>query len=284
MRVVTETVETPQMPLVEKILKKVMGLITELISQLQKEALEDDIAKHSSTLETPVSRSTEADPESVNEGHPDKICDQFSDVVLDACLTCDARCKVACETCVKDNMFMVAGEITVARKCHQNIEIDSSVDDSSRVDSKRLHFQDLQSPFIAGGVHVDKNDPDDGAGDQGMFEYASNETEDAVSLTHQVATHMRKKSSDVYNNGDPWWFRAHGKTQVTIEHVEGTDESLDPKKIHTFVTHATAAATREQETVTQEKTEERERTGRVKHERRKEGELRKKGTRRSRRT
>ena len=62
-----------------------------------------------------MSRST---PESANEGHPDKICDQISDVVIDACLTCDAKCKVACETCVKDNMFMVAGEITVAGKLH----------------------------------------------------------------------------------------------------------------------------------------------------------------------
>ena len=52
----------------------------------------------------------------MSEGHPDKICDQAYDAVLNACLTCDARCKVACETCVKDNMFMVAGEITVAEK------------------------------------------------------------------------------------------------------------------------------------------------------------------------
>ena len=113
---------------------KVKGLITRLINRLQtemshmshcdeetslaaeKEDLEADIAKHLSTLETAVSRSTKADPESTNEGHPDKIFDQIPDVVIDACLTCDAKCKVACETCVKDNMFMVAGEITVAEK------------------------------------------------------------------------------------------------------------------------------------------------------------------------
>ena len=89
--------------------------------------------------------------ESVNEGHPDKICDQFSDVVFDACLTCDAKCKVASETCVKDNMFMVTGEITVAGKLHHetvvrgvmsNIELDSSIDDFSSVDSRRLSHQD----------------------------------------------------------------------------------------------------------------------------------------------
>ena len=62
-----------------------------------------------------------------------------------------------------------------------------------------------------------------------------------------MATRMWKKLSDVRKNGHPWWFRAHGKTQVTIEYVEGTDESLDPRKIHTVVTHATAAAAREQE-------------------------------------
>ena len=72
---------------------KMKGLITELISQLQKKVLEDDTAKHSSTLETAVSRSTKADPEPVNKGHPDKICDQFSDVVLGACLTCDTKYK-----------------------------------------------------------------------------------------------------------------------------------------------------------------------------------------------
>ena len=92
-------------------------------------------------------------------------------------------------------------------------------------------------------MHVGKNDLDDGA-DQGMFEYATDETEDAVSLTHQTANRMWKKFCDVRKNGDPWWFR--GKTQVTIEHVEGTDESLNPRKIHTVVTHTTAAA-REQE-------------------------------------
>ena len=80
----------------------------------EKEDLEDDTAKHSSTLETAEPSSTE----SVNEGHPDKICDQFSDVVLDAYLTCDTKCKVASETGVKDIMFMVTGEVTVAGKLH----------------------------------------------------------------------------------------------------------------------------------------------------------------------
>ena len=75
----------------------------ETLKDTEKEDLEADTAKHSSTLETAVPSSTE----SLNEGHPDKICDQFSDVVLDTCLTCDAKCKVTSETCVKD----ITGEI-----------------------------------------------------------------------------------------------------------------------------------------------------------------------------
>ena len=142
-QVVTETVEIPRLRIVEKIDETPEfdgGTGKKLISQLQREALDADTGKHSSTLETAVSRSIEADPESANEGHPDKICDHFSDVVLDACLTCDTRCKVARDTCMKDNMFMVAGEITVVvkllhetvlRGVAQNIGIDSIIDDSN---------------------------------------------------------------------------------------------------------------------------------------------------------
>merc|ERR1712190_202700 len=118
--------------------------------------------------------------ESVNEGHPDKLCDQVSDAVLDTCLTEDPKSKVACETATKDNMVMVAGEITTQAK----IDFDSFVDDLSSVDSKGLSDKtcevivriNKQSPDIAGGVHVGKDDLDVGAGDQGiMFGYASDE-------------------------------------------------------------------------------------------------------------
>merc|ERR1712070_487389 len=85
--------------------------------------------------------------ESVNEGHPDKICDQVSDAVLDACLKADPKSKVACETATKDNMVMVAGEITtqakldygkIVRQAVEGIGYDSYVDDLSSVDSKGL--------------------------------------------------------------------------------------------------------------------------------------------------
>ena len=129
--------------------------------------------------------------ESVNEGHPDKLADQVSDAVLDACLKVDPKSKVACETACKDNMVMVFGEITtgakldyekIVRTTVKGIGYDSFVDDLASVESKGLSCwsQEVQvrinkqSPDIAGGVHVGKDEMDVGAGDQGiMFGYVS---------------------------------------------------------------------------------------------------------------
>merc|ERR1711972_521867 len=191
--------------------------------------------------------------ESVNEGHPDKLCDQVSDAVLDTCLTADPKSKVACETATKDNMVMVAGEITtqakidyekVVRGVVAKIGFDSYVDDLSSVDSKGLCDKtcevlvriNKQSPDIAGGVHVGKDEMDVGAGDQGiMFGYASDETEDCMPLTHAVATRLGKKLTDVRKSGLLWWLRPDGKTQVTIEYVQRADGSVEPQTIHTVV-------------------------------------------------
>merc|ERR1712019_10724 len=191
--------------------------------------------------------------ESVNEGHPDKLCDQVSDAVLDACLTGDPKSKVACETAAKDNMVMVAGEITtqtpidyeqVVRGVVQKIGFDSYEDDLSSVDSKGLSFKSCevlvrinkQSPDIAGGVHVGKEDLDVGAGDQGiMFGYASDETADCMPLTHSMATRLGKKLTDVRKNGELRWLRPDGKTQVTIQYKQNADGSVEPLKIHTVV-------------------------------------------------
>ena len=191
--------------------------------------------------------------ESVNEGHPDKLCDQVSDAVLDTCLRGDPKSKVACETATKDNMVMVAGEITtqtkidydkVVRGVVAKIGFDSYVDDLSSVDSKGLSDKtcevlvriNKQSPDIAGGVHVGKEDLDVGAGDQGiMFGYASDETEDCMPLTHSMATRLGKKLSDVRKSGLLWWLRPDGKTQVTIEYLQRADGSVEPRKIHTVV-------------------------------------------------
>merc|ERR1712084_137037 len=191
--------------------------------------------------------------ESVNEGHPDKLCDQVSDAVLDACLKDDPQSKVACETATKDNFVLVAGEITTQAKLDYQkivrgvvlgIGFDSFVDDLSSVDSKGLSDKtcevmvriNKQSPDIAGGVHIGKDDLDVGAGDQGiMFGYASDETEDCMPLTHSMATRLGKKLTDVRKNGLLWWLRPDGKTQVTIEYLERPDGSVEPQKIHTVV-------------------------------------------------
>merc|ERR1711972_1187573 len=189
--------------------------------------------------------------ESVNEGHPDKLCDQVSDAVLDTCLTGDPKSKVACETATKDNMVMVAGEITtqtkidyetVVRGVVAHIGFDSYIDDLSSVDSKGLSDKtcevlvriNKQSPDIAGGVHVGKEDLDIGAGDQGiMFGYASDETADCMPLTHSMATRLGKKLTDVRKSGELWWLRPDGKTQVTIQYQQKADGSVEPQKIHT---------------------------------------------------
>merc|ERR1712139_409549 len=186
-------------------------------------------------------------------GHPDKLCDQVSDAVLDTCLAEDPKSKVACETATKDNMVAVMGEITtqakidyekVVRGVVAKIGFDSYIDDLSSVDSKGLSDKtcevivriNKQSPDIAGGVHVGKDDLDVGAGDQGiMFGYASDETEDCMPLTHSMATRLGKKLTDVRKNGDLWWLRPDGKTQVTIEYLQKADESVEPQKIHTVV-------------------------------------------------
>merc|ERR1712031_144930 len=191
--------------------------------------------------------------ESVNEGHPDKLCDQVSDAVLDTCLTEDPKSKVACETATKDNMVAVMGEITtqakidyekVVRGVVAKIGFDSFVDDLSSVDSKGLSDKtcevivriNKQSPDIAGGVHIGRDEMDTGAGDQGiMFGYASDETEDCMPLTHSMATHLGYKLTEVRKNGKLWWLRPDGKTQVTIEYLQKEDGSVEPQKIHTVL-------------------------------------------------
>merc|ERR1712037_925380 len=152
-----------------------------------------------------------------------------------------------------DNMIMVVGEITtqtkidydkIVRGVAAKIGFDSYVDDLSSVDSKGLSDKtcevlvriNKQSPDIAGGVHVGKDDLDVGAGDQGiMFGYASDETDVCMPLTHLMATRLGKTLTDVRKSGEPWWLRPDGKTQVTIEYVKKSDGSVEPLKIHTVV-------------------------------------------------
>merc|ERR1712072_1141222 len=186
--------------------------------------------------------------------------DQVSDAVLDTCLAEDPKSKVACESATKDNMVAVMGEITtrskidydkVVRGVIKKIGFDTYVDDLSSVDSKGLSDTtcevivriNKQSPDIAGGVHVGKDEMDVGAGDQGiMFGYASDETEDCMPLTHSMATRLGKKLTDVRKDGSLWWLRPDGKTQVTVEYKQKADGSVEPLKMHTVVISTQHAA------------------------------------------
>jgi len=132
----------------------------------------------------------------------------------------------------------------VVRGVVAKIGFDSFVDDLSSVDSKGLSDKtcevivriNKQSPDIAGGVHVGKDEMDVGAGDQGiMFGYASDETEDCMPLTHSMATRLGKVLTDVRKSGKLWWLRPDGKTQVTIQYLQKADGAVEPQKIHTVV-------------------------------------------------
>merc|ERR1719364_272718 len=132
----------------------------------------------------------------------------------------------------------------VVRGVIKKIGFDTYVDDLSSVDSKGLSDTtcevivriNKQSPDIAGGVHVARDEMDVGAGDQGiMFGYATDETEDCMPLIYSMATRLGKKLTDVRKSGLLWWLRPDGKTQVTIEYLQKADGSVEPKKIHTVV-------------------------------------------------
>jgi S-adenosylmethionine synthetase len=173
--------------------------------------------------------------ESVSEGHPDKVADQISDAVLDAILKQDKTSRVAAETLVKDNLVVLAGEITT----HARV----NYDEVARHTIKRIGYTDpaigfdgstctiliaygQQSPDIARGV--DQGNLDQGAGDQGlMFGYACDETPSYMPMAIFLSHRLVERQAELRKSGKLPWLRPDAKSQVTIRYANGRPESLD---------------------------------------------------------
>lgn len=180
--------------------------------------------------------------ESVTEGHPDKVADQISDAVLDAILKEDPRSRVACETLVTTGLALIAGEITTKAQLNYPDIVRETIKDIGYTDAEMgfdyktcavMVTLDRQSPDIAMGVDSSEA-KEQGAGDQGlMFGYACNHTEELMPMPISLAHKLTSRLADVRKNGTLPWVRPDGKSQVTIQYVDGRPTVVDTIVIST---------------------------------------------------